>query len=140
MGKFYSVGQIVQGDFANKYVAKWTETKWGIAPAKEFTTSALFGGLRWAGGNWTGPSADESISSDTVDHYVELGQQQTGPDAGAMLKGSLIGGIGLGLLAGAASASSTADVAIYLKNGKKFVVHFYTARAWQDLKSKLFIL
>ena len=141
MGKFFSIGRVIQGDFEGKYVARWTEKEWGIAPAAVFETSKIFGGLRYTGGKWEGPSGDEIISAQTVDHYVELGQQRTGANVEAVVKGTLLFGPIGGMIANAATANnSIADVAFYMKSGKKFVVHFTSGEGWQYLKAALFVL
>ncbi len=86
------------------------------------------------------PKEKRIISEKTVDHYVEIGTQQTGPDVNAMARGTFVGGAGLGLVAGAATATSITDVAFYMKDGNKFIARFTDAAGWQELKSALFVL
>ena len=139
-------GQIIRGDFCGQYLYRWDNTTWGICPGAKLENSFLAGKLWWhnedysASGNWFGPTSEDLISDNTVDHFVEIGEETSGPDASAMLKGTLIGGVGLGMIAGAASASSTVDVAIHLKNGKNFVVRFTNPKNWLELKSMLYSL
>ena len=136
-------GQIIKGDFCGQYLYKWDNTSWGVCPGAKLENGWLNGNLYWhnddysQSGNWTGPKSADLVSESTVDHYEEIGSQTTGPDASAMLKGTLIGGIGLGVIAGAASTSATTNVAIYLKNGKSFVVCFSNTQCWLELKSML---
>ncbi len=142
------IGKIVKGDFTGQYLYKWDSKTWGICPGSTLQEGFLVGKLhweyfdsvanKWEMGNWNGPTNDDRIAESTVDHYEEIGANSSGPDASAMLQGTIIGGVGLGLIAGAASSSSTNSVAIFLKNGKSFIVHFYDSKNWIELKSMLY--
>ena len=144
--EYFPEGQIIKGDFCDQYVYRWDKNSWGVCPGPKLVDGWLNGKLYWhnadysQSGNWTGPKDEDRISESTVDQYEEIGSQQSGPNALAMLKGSLIGGIGLGLIAGAASTSATSDVAIHLKNGRSFVIRFTDTRCWIELKSMLYTL
>lgn len=148
MGKIAALpaGQIIKGDFYGQYLYKWDNTTWGICLGPTLENSLLAGKLYWhtadysKSGNWFGPTNEDRVSESTVDRYDEIGSQTSGPDASAMVKGTLVGGIGLGMIVGAASTSATTDVAFYLKNGKSFVVRFSNPQAWLDLKSTLYSL
>ena len=145
MAHWYAIGKIVKGDFINKYVAKWDDTQWVIVPAASFDHDIWLGGWKykdpvWGKGKITGLNELYIISENTVDHYVEIGSQQQGPNGMSMIKGTIIGGVGLGLAAGAASATTISDVAFYMKDGTSFIVHFTNGQGWQELKAALFNL
>jgi len=84
--------------------------------------------------------AQITITRDNIDHYVDICNSQSGPDAGAFISGAVTGGVLLGAAAAMGSASNTTDIAVYLTNGEKFVVHFYTQKAVQRLKQIAFKL
>lgn len=69
------------------------------------------------------------LNRNTIDHYEEVGSNQSGPNAGAFISGTLIGGPVLGAAAAMSSISNTADIAVYMKDGSKSIIHFYTQEA-----------
>lgn len=80
------------------------------------------------------------LSSSTIERYVEVGNSHSGPNAGAFIAGTLTGGALLGAAAAMSSVSSTTDIAVYMKNGKKFIIHFFSQDAAQKFKQLAFSL
>ena len=142
---WYAIGQIIKGDYLNKFIAKWSDTEWVIVPAPHFEQNSIWGtGWKYKNPNgfgkltYTGPKEGELISENTVNHFEEIGSQATGPDGLSMIKGTLIGGLALGLAAGASSATTASYVAFYMNDGANFIVHFTNGSGWQQLKANLF--
>ena len=80
----------------------------------------------------------EKLSPQTVSRYVEVGSSASGPNAGAFIAGTLTGGPLLGAAAAMGSASSSTDIAVYMKNGDKFIIHFYSQASAQKFKQIVF--
>ena len=82
----------------------------------------------------------DKLSSQTISHYAEVGSSTSGPNAGAFIAGTLTGGPLLGAAAAMGSASSTTDIAVYMKDGDKFIIHFYSQSSAQKFKQIAFKL
>lgn len=57
------------------------------------------------------------LDLDSIDGYEEI-SSRTGPDTNAVIKSTVLGGIGLGLLASSVSSNESAVFAVLLKNGE----------------------
>lgn len=132
MGKtIWSAGQVVKGDYEGRYVYKQDDSSYIIVSGDDngkivqgFLLSTPYQKLK-------------VISSQTVDHYEEAGSVKKGPDVGAVANGLFwLGPVG-GVLGAVASQSSTTDIAVYFKDGKKSLLKL-NASAAQELKRILF--
>lgn len=146
MSQYSNIGRVVQGDYCGYYIYNGScvgADSNSFALIKASFIEVNFHGVIWFENQMTGVDSKDYldfISPQNVASYQEISSHQTGPDGGAMLKGSLIGGVALGLSAAMNSMQYSNDIAIYFKNGKSCVIHITDSDAAQRLKSCLYKL
>lgn len=83
----------------------------------------------------------EIINFKSIDHYIEVSSSKTGPDASAVTKGVIFGGVVGGMIgATATSQPETYDIAVYFKDGKKSLIRLFGSRTYQKFKKDCFVL
>lgn len=125
----YRIGSVINGSFnglnvyvrdANAFVIIKNDLKGKISPGNMIYTE------------------EQILSKSTVDRYENVSAIQKGPDPASMATGLIMFGA-IGALAGAAaSQSSTYDVAVYFKDGKKSLIRFYSADIYQEFLRIMF--
>lgn len=146
MSQYSNIGRVVQGDYSGYYIYNGScvgADSNSFALIKASFIRVNFHGVIWFENLMNGVDSKDYldfITPQNVASYQEISSHQTGPDGGAMLKGSLIGGVALGLSAAMNSMQYSNDIAIYFKNGKSCVIHITDSDAAQHLKSCLYKL
>lgn len=79
------------------------------------------------------------INPENVDRMVPVGSAQSGPSGAAFLKGAVIGGAALGMASALGSASDSVTLAVYLKNGQKAMIRFYSSGDYEEFQSDMFV-
>ena len=156
MGQFVSAeGVIVKGDFQGCYVWKWDEEKYyivgdGVHPTVAAATvkgkpkyeislrlvSDFFKLEHFF--MFIASNNRYTLNSDVIDKYVEVSSSQNGPDPSAIAKGTFYGGAAFGAALGMASQTSSASIAVYLKDGKKMLIEFYSIANAEKFKQNMF--
>ena len=159
--ELYAQGKIIKGDFRDGYIWNITSDEIIILPEtrhhkfdpeSSFTESnkkivfddglfsfSEFGGLSlYRLLERMRENAQYVITSDNVDKIVDVASSSSGPSATAFVKGAVMGGAALGAAAAMASVGSSATLAVYMKDGKKFLVNFASISAAQGFKESLF--
>jgi hypothetical protein len=144
LSQYTNIGRVVQGDYLGYYIYD------GTCVGADSNTFALirasyirvnFHGVIWYENQMTGVDSKDYldfISPQNVASYQEISSYQSGPSGNAMLKGTMIGGIALGLSAAMNSMQYSNDIAIYFKNGKSCIIHLTDGESAQKMKSSLY--
>ena len=125
----YRVGSVVNGDFNglnvyvrdnNSFVIVRNDINGKITPGNMIYTE------------------EQIISKSTVDQYEGISAVNNGPNAASVATGLILFGP-IGALAGAAaSQSSTYDIAVHFKDGKKSLIRFFSNDAYQEFMRIMF--
>lgn len=79
------------------------------------------------------------INPENVDRMVPVGSSQSGPSGASFLNGTVIGGAVLGIASALCSVSDSVTLAVYLKNGQKAMIRFYSSEAYEEFQSDMFV-
>lgn len=144
-----AVGKIIQGNGEGCFLYKWNSKEFwavdnrglwdggtptykvGIVRSHFFTWSAMQEHMR--------NNRKLLISQDNIERMVQVGASQSGPSGTAYLKGALVGGAVLGMASALDSASSSITLAVYLKNGQKAMIKFYSSEDYEDFQTCMFV-
>lgn len=149
----YAEGIIMKGDFRGCYVWKWDDENYYIvgdgktangdmlkgAPKYEIKIGFSYFWAPEAFWKFLDSNKQYVLNSDVIEKYVEVGSHENGPDPSAIAKGTFYGGAAFGAAVGMASHSSSESLAVYLKDGKKMLIEFYSIASAQKFKQDMFV-
>lgn len=119
----YRAGSVISGDFSGLNVY--------VRDANSFVIIKNDIGGKLSPGNMI-YTEEQIVSKGTVERYEGVSEVNKGPDFASVATGLLMFGP-IGALAGAASSqSSTYDIAVYFKNGKRSLIRFFSTDAYQE--------
>ena len=125
----YRVGSVANGDFCGLNVYK--------RDSDSFVIIRNDIGGKIAPGNMI-YTEEQIVSKTTVDRYESISAVKNGPNAASVATGLILFGP-IGALAGAAaSQSSTYDIAVYFKNGKKSLIRLFSSETYQEFMRTMF--
>ena len=147
-----ALGKVVKGDYAGSYIWKWNnEEYWIVSDGPNFSGMKCYGPTFKIGffGAQFG-TVDQFrdflrsnrkcvISTSSIERITAAGSYQTGPSAAAFVDGALTAGIGYGMAKAMNSVQSSASVAVYMKNGEKMMIEFYSIPSATCFQNDMFI-
>lgn len=139
----YAFGQVASGDYAGCTVWKMTDNEYVVVRGAQ--TSYKIGYLGCDFGtlsqlaNFLKLRQECSLTTETIEKIVEASSYTSGPDARAFIDGALTAGVGYGMAKAMNSAYSRASVAVYLKDGKKMMIEFFSIENARIFQNNLFI-
>lgn len=145
-------GKVVKGDFAGCYVWCWNHNLYlvvsdgpnfsGMHCSGPTFKIGFFGAHFGTTEQWVSflqSNKKYEITPPMVENVVEAASYQTSPSASAFVNGALTAGVGYGMAKAMASVQSSESVAVYMKDGKKMLIEFYTPKNAATFKNDMFV-
>lgn len=154
MGKtVHAEGKIIKGDFQGCYLWKWDDENYYIvgdaytangsllkaSPKYEVKVGFSFFWTQQAFQLFLDSNKQCVLNSEVIDKFVDVSSSNHGPDPSVVSKATFYGGAAFGIAAGMTSNSSSATLAVYLKDGKKMLIEFYSIARAQKFKQDMFV-
>lgn len=122
-----SLGRVLQGAYSGYYVFR--AAQFGIEPDAFYL-------LPNKDATALGQNAVR-LDLDSIDGYEEI-SSRTGPNTNAVIKSTVLGGVGLGLLASSVSSSESAVFAVLLKSGETCTIEIEDTGSVQFFRQSFF--
>lgn len=120
-------GTVLRGDYEGLNVYNWNKTRFIITEGR--INNKVFGE------DW---NEIAEISKSTVERYEDISSATRGADVKSVSNATFWFGATAGVLASTMGQTTSYDIAIYFKDGKKSLIRLYYPASYQALKTILF--